>query len=475
MSSTPVSQASPLRRWASRLLAALAWLSVPVFPLFCLLVMDYMNFGGQTMLVLSFLQRHPRSALFEVLVVLILFALLVLLLRRIWAAALAFGALSFIFAYVNYMKVTLNGDNFYPRDIAMSNAGELTSFLSGDLPQRFFPYLLIALVWVAVLLASRIALPRSFFLRWSAAALIALACSSATCTPARREALLNRFGMSSFDSALQSSNYTANGFVGAFTINVLGMQISSPAGYSQGTMEELLAPYPAVPAQDEPFDVVLILSESFFDARTLPGVTFSENPLSNYDRLLDDPRCQSGKIYTTALGGGTVRPEFAILSGLTTDYLPNVTTPYWYVTEETPSYVSNYKDAGYTTLAVHPYDKKFYARESAYPKLGFDAFYGQDDMAELTEVSWRRGYIDDRTAAAAIQTLVDSREEPTFLFAIRHGEPPAIQFPGGGRHPRPGGQPRFDRALPHRPDHLCPGPVRRRPDAGPVDPLDRRP
>ena len=43
--------------------------------------------------------------------------------------------------------------------------------------------------------------------------------------------------MSSFDSALQSSNYDANGFVGAFTVNVLGMRVSPPEGYSRQDLE----------------------------------------------------------------------------------------------------------------------------------------------------------------------------------------------------------------------------------------------
>lgn len=99
-------------------------------------------------------------------------------------------------------------------------------------------------------------------------------------------------------------------------------------------------------------------------------------------------------------------------------YLPNVTTPYWYVTGELTSYVSHYRQAGYTTLALHPYDTKFYSRSSAYPLLGFDAFYGQDEIGALAELSWKRNYISDQTVSQAIQTLADGSQEPVFLFAI---------------------------------------------------------
>lgn len=402
-------------------LRILGWLSLPFFPLFCLFVMDYMNYGGHPILMLTFWREHPKSALFESLVVLLIFAVLLLLLRRAWISALVFGVLSLICAYVNFMKVALNGDHFFPQDLAMvSHTGELTSFLSGDVPRWFWLGAAAVLLWAAGLWLLALALPRPFFWRWSAAALLVLYAYTLTCTSTKTEALLNRFGMSSFDSALQSSNYTANGFVGAFTINTLSLQVSPPDGYTQQAMEDLLASYPAVPADPdaEQFDVVVILSESFFDPRILPGVSFSESPLVNYDRLLADPGCISGMLYTTAVGGGTVRPEFGVLTGLTTDYLPDVTTPYWYVTQALPTYVSNYKDAGYTTLALHPYDKKFYSRNTAYPYLGFDAFYGEEDMYDLVDVVSKRGHVSDESTAQAIQLLMDQQEGPSFLFVI---------------------------------------------------------
>ena len=404
---------SPLTRIRRiRALIVLGWLSVPFFPLFCLFVMDYMNFGGHLTVQFTFWERHPGSALFEVVVVLLLFAVLTLILRRLWISGLIFGLLSLVAAYVNYTKAALNGDHLYPQDLAMvTQAKELTSFISGDTPGWFWLGAAAVLLWVVWFWLFRIALPRPFFWRWSAAALVILAVYMSVNTTTKTERVLNRFGMSTIDSALQSSNYAANGFVGAFTINVLSLQIQPPAQYSQATIQSILEPYQAVAADPDAqaCDVVVVLSESFFDPRILPGVSFSENPLDNYDRLLTDPDCYSGLVYTTALGGGTVRPEFAILTGLTTDYMPDVTTPYWYVDHAFPTYVTNYKDAGYTTLAVHPY---------AYPLLGFDAFYGQEEVAQLVEPTYKRGYITDDTTFQAIRTLVDSQEDPVFLFAI---------------------------------------------------------
>lgn len=399
----------------------LGFLSVPFYPLLCLLVLDYMNFRGSGATLRLFWSRHPRSAAFSVVAAFFLFLVLTLLLRKLWRSALALGVLSLSFSYINFMKLTLNGDPFFPQDILMAGqAKELTSFLSGNLPRYFFPAAVVLMVWTFLFWLFDFSLPRHFFLRWSAAALLIVMAFNATCTSQKAERLLNRFGMSTFDAALQSSNYAANGFTSAFIINIFTAQVSPPAGYTQNAIQDLLGDYQTLPATwEEPFDIVLVLSESFFDPRTLDGISFSQNPLPNYDRLIADPNCQSGMIYTTALGGGTVRPEFNILTGLTTDYLGNAPTPYWYVQKDTPSFVSLLKESGYSTIAIHPYDKKFYSRNTAYPRLGFDAFHDASDMEDLVDqVLWERSYISDATTAQAIINLMDSQETPAFLFTI---------------------------------------------------------
>lgn len=327
-----------------RPLRVLAWLTLPFFPLACLLLMDYMNFGGHVSYVVQFAQNFPRALLFEVLVVALLAVLALLIFRRAAVAMGLLGALSLICSYVNFTKAALNGDHFMPQDILMlSNAGELTSFISGDLPVPFWLGGAVLVLWVVFLALMGIALPLSWKLRLPAAAAL-IVCMWLPCSNIdKADVLLNKFGMSLFDSALQSSNYNANGFVGAFTVNLLSLNVQEPQGYSRQTIEDILDGYQATPAAENApqYDVVVILSESFFDARILDGVTFSENPLKNYDRIRKSKRCYSGSLYTTAIGGGTVRPEFGILTGLTCDYIPSVPTPYRYLSHPISSYVSN--------------------------------------------------------------------------------------------------------------------------------------
>lgn len=399
----------------------LAWISLPLFPLACLLIMDYMNFGGHLSYVLQFAQNFPGAVGFELLVVALLSVVLLLVCRRAAVACGILGAVSLVCSYVNFTKAALNGDHFMPQDILMlSNAGELTSFISGELPALFWLGGAALALWVAFLAVMGTALPLKWFVRLPAAlALVVFAwlpCSNID----KADVLLGKFGMSVFDSALQSSNYNANGFVGAFTINLLSLNVQEPQGYSRQTVEAYLDGYEGTPAAQtaEQFDVVVVLSESFFDARILDGVTFSKNPLKNYDRLRQSKRCYSGSLYTTAIGGGTVRPEFGVLTGLTCDYIPSVPTPYRYISQDISTYVSNYRDAGYRTVALHPYNKKFYSRDSAYGHIGFDQFFGQEEMTALVYSEYKRGYVTDESTLRAIRKCVDESDKPAFLFAI---------------------------------------------------------
>lgn len=408
-----------LRR--NRLCRTLAWASLFLFPPFCWTVLEYFNFGRLNEL-LNFLRTRPRPALFGLLVLTLLFLFLLLLLRRAAAACAVLGGLSVVTAYVNCTKLALNGDHFFPKDILMANqAGSLLSFLSGGLPKWMGPALAVLILWCALLALLGTALPKGRPLRLFCAASLAALCL-VFCTGSRCASWLQDwFELNIEDTRLQSLNYTRNGFLGAFALNLQSMNVKAPAGYSRETMEALLEGYDGAPAAGEPFDVILVLSESFSDIREMPGLSFSPNPLANYDALRARDNCYSGKLYSNAFAGGTVRPEFEILTGLDSGLLPDGTIPYEYVTRPLAGYVSNYKDAGYRTVALHPYLRDFYSRSQSYPLLGFDAFYGLEDFDALGELEFKRNYATDQSLEAIMESVLDQAEEPTFLFAITMG------------------------------------------------------
>ncbi len=413
-----------LRIRQNRIFHGIAYGSLGIVPVFMLLLLEYMNAAKRSdtaSYMIRWMSSRWSLILFDLLLLAGIFLLLWLLVKRGSATFGIMGGLALLAGGVNYLKQTLNGDALFPKDVLMlQNTGELTSFVNCSLPWPFYVFLALYLLWLAALILWEPRCPLSWKIRYPAAAVLLMGVSIFFSNAKRVEKTINHVGLYFEDAALQNSNYTANGFVGAFTVNLLSMSVQVPEGYSQPAVEAILADYMDTLPQEgaERYDVIVVLSESFFDIRDLDGVSFSENPLSYFDKIISHSNCYSGKIYTTAVGGGTVRSEFDVLTGLTTDGLPSGASPYYYADSGVETYVSNYQAQGYHTLALHLYDKTFYTRTAAYPGVGFDAYYGIEDLSDQVDITYKRGLATDSSTLACMEYLLDQSEGPTFLSTI---------------------------------------------------------
>ncbi len=407
----------------ARSLRIIGWAVSGLFVVFLWIVIEMYNFRSFS-LIWRFFSLHSRAAVMGLILTAVLYGIFLFAFRKTWIAALILGAIYQIAGLVNLLKVDLNGDPFVPMDFTMTGKmGELISFIKVDLPWWAYALPLMLSGYVFVLWFWKRELPkgkRGIWYRVSGCILLPLILVGFL-HPKFAERNFAKFGMSFVDTSLQSSNYRANGFLGGFYLNIATMNVSAPQGYDKQNVTALLEGYTDTDGGTDP-DIIVFLCESYWDVRNLTGTTFSTDPLYFYDELCARDNAYSGTLYTTAIGGGTVRPEFDILTGLTTDDLPSGASPYLYAKADVPSYVSAYKESGYKTIAMHPYDKSFYNRNSAYPYIGFDAFYGQEELTEQLgkeNVTYERGYFsDDSFADAIIGQLEKNEKDPTFLFAI---------------------------------------------------------
>lgn len=99
----------------------------------------------------------------------------------------------------------------------------------------------------------------------------------------------------------QIENYADNGFVGGFFTNLGDAFVKKPEGYDRAKVEKLAASNFGTSDSSGSVrpDVVLILSESFWDPTKLPGVKFSKDPIPNFHAI----RAEKG-------GGDFVSPMF---------------------------------------------------------------------------------------------------------------------------------------------------------------------
>ena len=74
-----------------------------------------------------------------------------------------------------------------------------------------------------------------------------------------------------------------------------------------------------------------------------------------------------GEVYVSVKGGNTANTEFEFLTGNSMAFLPTGSIPYQqYIKSETPSLASYLKSLGYTTTAIHPYNRSGWDRDTVY-------------------------------------------------------------------------------------------------------------
>jgi len=235
---------------------------------------------------------------------------------------------------------------------------------------------------------------------------------------------------------IQSENSLHNGFLLGFTMNLEHTVILEPAKYSPETIAEIIDKHRPNPAAQpktsqslpEKPNVILVLSESFWDPTVLPGVQFSEDPIPYFRDLRK--KSGSGIMVSPVYGGSTANVEFEILTGLSTKFLPQGAIAYQqYVKDSLPALPQLFKNQGYAVTALHPYHEWFYKRDIVYPHLGFEHFYSLDDFAGA---KIKGEYIGDLEVSKKIIEQIDKTKDPAFIFAVtmqNHGPYPEDRYP----------------------------------------------
>jgi phosphoglycerol transferase MdoB-like AlkP superfamily enzyme len=161
-------------------------------------------------------------------------------------------------------------------------------------------------------------------------------------------------------------------------------------------------------------DIVVIQSESFFDPSIMKG--YAHDDLTpNLHRLARHGI--SGALHVPTFGGGTIRTEFEVLTGLSLRYFDNLQFPYLQIGHKPlPSLVHVLDEHGYATLAVHGNDPTFWNRDAAFKTLGFQRFVSQSAFPPGAPNDGK--YMADSAMTDEIMRQLKDSGPPQFIFAI---------------------------------------------------------
>lgn len=404
--------------------AVLMWLLVLLFPLFLTLSSNYISFLSAekpVLLLQTLLTENTGAFLLGLILVSLVYGAMLCLPCRVPLSAGLTSFLFTVFPTIDLCKTQILKEHFLPWDMLLAgNAGSFTTFLhSLKLPADFWWILGGTVLYLVLLAWLRPTLPLGRKQRIIGVPIF-LACLYFATMNGTIRGYYGVLGLSSKAPANQEQNYTENGFLSAFVLNFASLQMGEPENYNEAYLTSAFAEYRPDASSGADFqnpDVIIVLSESFWDPTTLKNVTFLDDPLKNYRRIREANH--GGNMVSCTFGGGTVRPEFEVLTGMNTSMLPSGNVPYpQYVHHNLYSYARQFKNMGYDTLGIHTYQKTFYERDRAYPLLGFDTLLGEYDLHAEQHFNSGPFLTDESLVEEIMYQLEQPRETGIFIQAI---------------------------------------------------------
>lgn len=366
----------------------------------------------------SFIVDNFAVMLFDLVIISALFAVLSLLLKRVFLAAAAEGLVFMTLSAVEYYKFTVSGTHFSLADLAMTtNVADLTQFanLQFNLVLVVCILLLAGYLWLLFKAKVRINLHLKFRALTAAAGALVLAVFVAV--PSVFNPVCAVFGVENqpLSSDLDGGEFDNNNLIASLVVsanNQVASMVKKPDGYSQEAVQNLMAIAGEETSGLRP-NVIFLMSESFADFRRISGV---EVPEGTYDAF-DAAAALSfvGDTVMPTFGGHTVRTEFELMFGLPVRSLNDAPIPHKLLDKDVPhgTFAQAYKELGYHTTYMHPFSSTFYDRDEFYETYGFDTLLFEEQMPGIAHY---RTYTDDAAVLDMVRQQMEDTAGPDYIY-----------------------------------------------------------
>ena len=384
----------------------------------------------ESFLALQWPLYAPLNALTAFCLTLILFAML----GRWWLSTALSGSVFTIIALINYYTRDLHGSALMPQDILnLGTAAEVMGSYTLKITHDVIKIALLFLPILAIAFVQR-RLCKGAPKRASWPARGVRVAGSALCV-----FLVMFFGYfgpvtikpkTTYGWAWQNTYYTYGYLAGTIeATSLMADPIIEPEGYSDAAAVEAFAkadgytgPATAETAQDYP-DVVLILSESFYDFDLVTDLQADTDIMPVTKNL---PNSVYGHTIRPHVGGGTNLTEYEMLTSNSLILMPSITPFHWLNLYNANSVVSYLKGLGYSTMAAHPYTNANYQRDSSWLALGFDETHFEDDFPTQDRYGDRPYQTDSATYKdweKLYEAMPEDKPRFSFLVSIQsHGD-----------------------------------------------------
>ncbi|OPH60754.1 hypothetical protein BC351_16270 [Paenibacillus ferrarius] len=361
--------------------------------------------------------KHVLELLFNEWIVLSLLLLFIAMIGRTKIAYWVVSALLLSLALISGIKLKILGVPLTPWDIVLAGeASDMVKYLSNIFSFNilimivFFLASSYYLLYRTPLFMKKVALKERGIL-----AIIALAMLTAVYSDLPLP--IQRWSGIKASVWNQVENTTTNGYALATVLNTKSMLFDKREGYDDKAVEAIVSQTPKPIKAGDPGNpvkpnVIVVLSEAFWDPTVIKGVTFSKDPIPFFHKLQQTGT--SGTMLSPQYGGGTANVEFEVLTGNSMRFLPQGSIAYnQFITGEVDSLASIYARQGYTSTAISPFYNWYFNSNKVYKDFGFSKYI----PIEYFKPNYSGPYIADHEVAANIIHATELSDGPDFVFA----------------------------------------------------------
>lgn len=387
-----------------------------ILPLLCMLLVESMARSSANEALLWVFSRFA-AALYNYVIYLAVFGLLISMINRLSVAAPIYTAIMLVFGYANHYKFGNLGFYVNPYDLLnQTNLGEAGNLFINYIPRHaivLFFVGLVAAILIFVLLQNkhRLNIKQRFFLCLGSMVVVAIGCFTFSIQDTFMNNALN---LTEFMAFAPQLDFEDNGMLATFMgyITLDDRTQLEPDGYGSNTIGLIEQQLFEMEHQDtnstQPDKVIIILSEALIDPTRLQNLYMSTDPIPD---MRED---MIGTAISPAVGGSTSNGEFEVLTGFSMYPIPDGTITYTRLYRSLPSVATYFKDMGYQAIAIHTNPKGWYRRSEVFPLLGFDDFISSESMVNA-EI--KGSFISDMEMTRQIINYTDN-DEKQFVFAI---------------------------------------------------------
>ena len=269
----------------------------------------------------AWMGSHIQAAGYTYLVLLLAQLLLATLTDSLLCAQLLTTLPCLLLAIASHLKQAVNGIPLLVSDLAMAGqAGQVAGFLRPGMNLGAGTWGAIAgmvLLYLAAFAWSHPARPMPWARRLSALAVLAVLLVWALFSPASAALLAGEEGES------QAMRNDRLGLLAGLYSAARENTMAEPDAYSEDGMNRILLQLKADAEETgepevEP-NVILLVSESFFDPTRLPGVAFDADPIPNFHALAEE--FPTGAFLSNTYAGGTGNVEMELFTGIPSAFL----------------------------------------------------------------------------------------------------------------------------------------------------------